>query len=270
MLATIWLMVVLVGLFAWTLQDNRQYACFKAVEDSAARRAFYRRWTVQSFVFLTGASAVTLLILGRSTALIGLPAEFQALAAALSRPARSQAASGDAMLGMTIGFVLGLAVIIAVQVWRIKKMLIPVASDVEALIPRNTAERLAVAPLCLNAGFSEELFFRLALPLLIAHVTGSTVVGIVAAIVLFGSIHAYQGWKGVVATTLAGAFLTFVYFKSGSLLRPMVLHATIDTVALIVRPWIVGRLAARAKGRVAVNERRLPCGGAIEGVSPSS
>lgn len=117
-----------------------------------------------------------------------------------------------------------------------------IVGDVDAMIPRNRREMLFALPLCLNAGFSEELFFRLALPLLIANVTGSVGVGLVASAVIFGLIHAYQGWRGVIATTVAGFFLAFVYLKSGSLIHPMVLHALIDVLALIVRPALAARL----------------------------
>jgi len=47
----------------------------------------------------------------------------------------------------------------------------------------------------------------------------------------------------VIATTVVGAVLTLVYLRSGSILRPMMLHALMDIVALIVRPLVTERLA---------------------------
>lgn len=251
MVAAIWLMVLVAVLGIWTWYDARQFAAFRLLEDSAARRASYLRWAGQSFAILTGGSAITLLILGRFDAVWSLPPEFRQLAAGVQRPDAPQ--SADGAIGFAIGVALGLAILIGVQAWRLRKAMQSAAAEtaagIEAMFPRNGRERLAVLPLCLNAGFSEELLFRLALPLLIAHVTGSALVGLVGATVLFGLAHAYQGWKGVVMTTLVGGFFMLLFLQGTSLLRLMVLHAAIDVVALIIRPQVAAWLAGRGQGR---------------------
>ncbi|MBI1404648.1 MAG: CPBP family intramembrane metalloprotease [Caulobacter sp.] len=106
------------------------------------------------------------------------------------------------------------------------------------MIPRNRRELLAALPLAINAGVSEELFFRLMLPLVITLVTGSALAGLGLSVVVFGLVHWYQGWKGMLAVTLIGAFLTWLYVSSGSLVKPMVVHVLIDVVALVIRPAI--------------------------------
>ncbi len=252
MIATSWLAVVLAGMAWWTVRDRREYAAFKLVEDSVARRAFYRRWTWQSFVLLVGATVVTLAILGAGDALFRIPPVLGGIADALASSDDAADATGDRRKGFLMGAAIGISILVIVQVRRAKKMMSPVIGDVEPLIPRNRAEMLAALPLCINAGLSEELFFRLALPLLIAHVTGFAVVGLAAAAMLFGLIHAYQGWKGVLATTVVGGMLTLVYLKSGSIVQPIMLHALMDVVALIVRPWISGRIADRLHRRTAL------------------
>ena len=40
--------------------------------------------------------------------------------------------------------------------------------------------------------------------------------------------HLYQGARGVVVTTLLGAFLAAVYFVTGSLYAAMLIHALMD------------------------------------------
>lgn len=243
MLATIWLVALVAILILWTWYDARQFAAFRQLEDSAARRASYLRWAWQSFAILTGGSVITLLVLGRFDAVWGLPQEFRQLGAAFDRKDALQTADGA--LGFVIGMSVGLVILISVQVWRLRKMMKPLGPEIEAMFPRNGKERLAVLPLCLNAGFSEELLFRLALPLLIAEVTGSALVGLVAATILFGLAHAYQGWKGVVVTMLVGGLFVLLFLQGASLLRLMILHAAIDVVALIIRPlaaqWLAGR-----------------------------
>jgi membrane protease YdiL (CAAX protease family) len=244
---SLWLLTVLAGLAVWTANDMRQYREFKAASDGVARQRFYLLWTAQSFVILVGGAAITAAVLDRGVPLLVLPAEFQELAAAL-QPPDLDAVGEDSRLGMMIGLILGAGAAIGVQVWRMRRALSAIVGDVDAIIPRSRREMLAALPLCLNAGFSEELFFRLALPLLIASVTGSVIIGMAASVVIFGLIHAYQGWKGVVATTLIGVVLTMVYLRSGSILTPMIMHALIDVVALIVRPVVAARFS-RSKGR---------------------
>jgi membrane protease YdiL (CAAX protease family) len=244
MAAAIWLLMVLAGVAVWTVNDTRQYRVFRRAADSSARRAFYWRWTLQSLAFLTGASVISFGLIGRFDALLTFPIEFAPLAAALQLDTRSGAGSADQRLGMVLGFSIGILILIATARRRIAKMVTPVIGDIEPLIPRNTSEMLAALPLCLNAGFSEELFFRLALPLLITTVTDSAAISCGISILVFGLIHWYQGWKGVLATTFAGGVLTLVYLKSGSIAKVMVVHAFIDVVALIIRPMIASRYAA--------------------------
>ena len=243
MLSTVWLIIVLAGVAAWTVNDTRQYRTFQLAHESSARRAFYWRWTVQSFVFLAGASALTLWLLGRFDALGTLPIEFTVLSSGLNAETRGAELNADSRTGMAIGFSLGLLVLVLTLRQRVAKLSAPVLGDIEPLIPRNGAEMLAAVPLCLNAGFSEELFFRLALPLLMTTVTGSVAVGAGGSIVVFGLIHWYQGWKGVLATAFVGGVLTVVYLKSGSIMRVMAMHACIDIVGLIIRPMIAKRVA---------------------------
>jgi len=241
MLAIVWLLLLLIGLAVATWRDRQSYAAFTTLTDTIGRCRAFHRWTVQSFVMLGGASLVTAWVLGARLPITELPATFQPLADALKDGA-ARRDSADGTLEMIVGVTVGVSIGLGVQVWRMRRALAAMIGDVEALIPRSARERLAAIPLCLNAGFSEELFFRLALPMLIAHVTGSVPAGLAAAAIVFGLVHAYQGWKGVVATTVLGALMTLIYLNSGSLVRPMVAHAVLDLLALIVRPWLAGQI----------------------------
>lgn len=264
----IWLVMVVAGVALWTVLDTRQYRAFATATDAGERVAFYWRWTAQSFLFLTTASLVTVWLLDRGEALRALPPEFAALRPAPRAPASATARSADEQLGMFIGFTLATLVAIAIWVHRVRSFRTPVPAAIAPLIPRNGRERLAALVLSLNAGYAEELFFRLALPLLLASVTGSAALGIAIAIAIFGLIHWYQGWKGIVATALVGALLTLIYLQSGSLLRVMVTHAIIDVVGLVVRPMIAERVARRDGSRRAVPPPAGPT--AVRGVPRSA
>ena len=236
-----WLLMLAVGLTTWTVRDMRHFRQHRLIVDSGARCRLYLSWTVQSFVLLVGASLVSLWLVDALTAPFAFPAVFAPVHARLAPPAEM---SGDALLGMVAGTAVSLTVGGVLQYRRIRSLFNAVPSELEPLIPRNGREMLAVVPLSLNAGFSEELFFRCALPLLLLHVTGSLAWSLTVSIAAFGLIHAYQGWKGIALTTLMGAVLTMMYLSSGSLLRVMAVHAAIDLVALIVRPALTRWIAS--------------------------
>ncbi|WP_305098425.1 CPBP family intramembrane glutamic endopeptidase [Croceibacterium aestuarii] len=240
---TMLLAAVLTIIFAWNWRETRRYREFRACEDSARRLAFYWSWTWTSFVILGLGSIGILAAIGRMDALFAIPSEFARLAPRDPNvPIENM--SGDTLAGFFIGAALSLGVVAFVWHRRLRKMTHPVVGDIEPLLPRNGHETLMAIPVSLNAGLSEELFFRLALPLLIAAVTGSALVGLVAATIAFGLMHWYQGWKGVLVTSQVGALFAWIYVVSGSLPKVIILHALVDIMALIVRP-AVSRLMLR-------------------------
>ena len=51
---------------------------------------------------------------------------------------------------------------------------------------------------------------------------------VVVAIVAFGLGHVFQGIRGMVGTAVMGAVFMGLYLLTGSLVAPIVLHATVD------------------------------------------
>jgi membrane protease YdiL (CAAX protease family) len=246
MIESVWLVLVLAALAAWTLRGNREYAVFRTLTDERLRSRYYLRWTAESFVLLSGASLVTLLMLGRPDALLVMPDVFRPLATHFTHEAPT--GSTDGMIHFVVGVAIGLSIVAALYCFRLRKLVNrdkAVTGDIEPLLPRTARERLAAIPLCLNAGFSEELFFRLVLPLLATHVTGSAAIGFALALVVFGLVHSYQGWKGIAATTLFGGVLTAQYLSGASLVWLIAIHAIIDLANLVVCPALADRLDRR-------------------------
>ena len=75
-------------------------------------------------------------------------------------------------------------------------------------------------------------------------VTGNVIAAFAVAAIVFGLVHVYQGWVGVLATTVLGGVFTGVYLLAGNLALPMALHAGFDLLGLVVRPTLT-RLAER-------------------------
>ena len=99
--------------------------------------------------------------------------------------------------------------------------------SVRVLLPTRVREMRTFAAVAVTAGVCEEVlyrgyllyYFRQWLP------DGAAVAAAVAA---FGLAHAYQGSRGIVLTTVAGAAAMGLYLFTGSLLAPVVLHAAVD------------------------------------------
>lgn len=61
---------------------------------------------------------------------------------------------------------------------------------------------------------------------------------------IFGLNHLYQGYRGVLGTTLVGVLLGMLYYQFGGLLVPMVVHALIDLrIIFILTPERLRTLA---------------------------
>lgn len=221
--------------------DIAEFACFKALASSKARQRRYLIWAAKAFALFVGSALVGLALLGRLGAIAAMPSEFAPAIAAMPRIDVSSAEL-PMLMGMMIGAVIGGGVLGGLLARRNKDAKAVMLGDVEALLPRNAAETACGALLSLNAGVTEELFFRLYLPLLLILAGVPALAAFVIAAIVFGLVHLYQGAVGVLATGALGAALTLAYLLSGSLVLPMVLHVAIDLNALVIRPSLTRML----------------------------
>ena len=138
---------------------------------------------------------------------------------------------------LLIGMAAGTLLNAAISTWRARTGRRPIQiGHFPDIHPQAARDLPPAILLSLSAGVSEELYFRLFVPLLVASVSGSALAGFVVATLLFGAVHRYQGLRGVIATTIGGAVLTFVYLATGALWVAMLFHIVIDLNALVVRP----------------------------------
>jgi len=232
------LLLACLAALAWlTWRDIADYAAFKLLTATADRQRRYRIWVLKSFLLFFVGGVVCLALLGRLGCLIHEPREFFF--------ALPFAAFGPELLGGIVAGVSTSVVIAVILAQRnARRAAAPMLGDVAALLPRNGAETLWTGLMAVNAGVSEEVFFRLLLPLLLVLVFGNAVAAFAVAGIVFGLAHVYQGWVGVLATFVLGLLLTGLYLVTGSLLAPIVVHVLIDLVGLVIRPT-AARLAAR-------------------------
>jgi uncharacterized protein len=240
------LLLCLGEMWYFVRNDAADYAAFKLLTQTAGRQRRYRIWTLKSFLIFSGTTLLGLSLLGRLQALALLPPEFSGLAGTLRSSLGGRHLPGTAFLtGFGSALLVGIIAGAIIGGLRGRKTNTVMLGDIEPLMPRNGAETLHTALLSLNAGLSEELFFRLLLPLLLTLLLGNAISACVLAILLFGIIHAYQGWVGVAATTVLGAALTALYVWTGNIWIAAGAHALLDIVGLVIKPSIARLFAPR-------------------------
>ncbi|TCQ00112.1 CAAX prenyl protease-like protein [Sphingomonas sp. PP-F2F-A104-K0414] len=231
------LLATLMSLVWFLKGDLLGYRRIKRLPDTASRQKTYRLWIAKAAIAFVLPAIIGLALLDRLDALVTVPPEFDALRTLLPSLAGDSRVELLAMIGGSAlgGLVIG-AVLATRRNWRILKTI----GNVGSLLPRNRPEIAHAAAMSIMAGVSEELAFRLFLPLLVALVSGSAFVAFGVAVAAFGAMHLYQGLAGVIATTLVGALMAAVYLMTGELWLAMVLHALIDLNSLALRPALTG------------------------------
>jgi uncharacterized protein len=230
----------------WFLFGRRAPDPGMFLPEEAARHARYRRWLWRSWVLFGLPSLATLIVAGlitRAGWLTGMPHGFLPVTAALGGFIDRAELVQGVLVGCASGGVL-LALAFAVQRWRGRPPPGPIG-NVAALMPRRLADLPYGALLAVSAGITEELFFRLSLPLLVVLAGGGIWLGVGLATLLFGAVHRYQGWRGMIATGIVGAVFAGLYAVAGALWLPMLAHAAMDVVALVGRPILAGALKRR-------------------------
>jgi membrane protease YdiL (CAAX protease family) len=196
-------------------------------------------WAAGIAVMYGATSLAALALLGRPDALTILPVELRDARAQLGIAPIAGEALWETGAAISAGFALG-ALFVVVAAWRGWRPLGP--SYRSPAMAATRGEVGAALLLSAAAGIGEELFFRIAVPLLAALVCGNGVIGCVVGWALFTLAHRYQGRGGMAAVSLVGAVLAWLYLATGALWIVALLHALVDANALIVRPWLDRRL----------------------------
>jgi membrane protease YdiL (CAAX protease family) len=105
------------------------------------------------------------------------------------------------------------------------------------LLPQNPTERWLAAGVALSAAITEEAVYRGLLIGVGTHLYHMPVVpAALVSLTLFVGAHTYQGRRALPGVVVLGAALTALYVLSGSLLLVVVLHLSVDLVALLLVP----------------------------------
>jgi membrane protease YdiL (CAAX protease family) len=101
------------------------------------------------------------------------------------------------------------------------------------MLPRTTAERRLFAVVALQAGPVEEILYRGFLPtFLVSLGVTSPLHLIVINALLFGLVHWYQKWRGVLLTGVLGALFAWVTLETRSIYLAVIVHTMVDVRGL--------------------------------------
>ncbi len=102
------------------------------------------------------------------------------------------------------------------------------------LLPETPREKIAFAGLSLAAGMGEELAYRGYGIRALTMLLGWDWAAALLSSAMFGVLHAYQGWLGILRTGLLGLILAGSFLISGSLWPAIIAHAIVDLTAGLV------------------------------------
>lgn len=213
------------------------------------RAGAYRMTALRQIAGFALPALLALLLAGQGGAIATLPEGNARLAGSIGLAGWIVPGDGWTLLiGAVCGSAIGTG--IAWGNWRWRRRRGPMFGELGWLLPRDRADLGWGVLLSLVAGVSEEVYFRLALPLLIALATGGgapgAALGFAVATVIFAAAHAYQGRAGVIATGAMGAAFAALYLASGALWLAIAAHVVVDLNSLVLRPAITGAWRRRA------------------------
>lgn len=140
----------------------------------------------------------------------------------------------DFLLSVGVGAGIGIIMIVLIISFskNIREKISEGLSDesIQFLLPANLKERVFFLLIAVTAGVCEEIIFRGAMFHYFNHLPfhlSIISIGIISSL-LFGIVHLYQGWKGVLLTSYLGGIMFFLYMGTGSLWIPIAFHFLID------------------------------------------
>jgi membrane protease YdiL (CAAX protease family) len=220
--------LVLFLVFVFPLWDRRETRLLKA-DPSGGRRIRSYQKTVG---WLWAATVLLLLTTAPSTLLA--PPDVSWLAGRSRLPI---------LVALCVGLGAGIALpaLIALRDGAARAGQLRHLSHIAFFLPVSRSERRWFAAVCVSAGICEELIFRgFLIRYAEAVVPGLGWTGaILAAALVFGLDHGYQGWKGMLQTAFLALVFTLLFVLAGNLWVPMIAHALLDLrLLLILEPGV--------------------------------
>lgn len=113
---------------------------------------------------------------------------------------------------------------------KLRETTVSALKRLDFFLPATHEERVWFAVVSITAGICEEVLYR---GFLIRYFSDgpwhlNLALALLISSIFFGLAHGYQGLSGIITTGCFGAFMAIVFFITGSLWLPMILHAFLD------------------------------------------
>jgi membrane protease YdiL (CAAX protease family) len=145
-----------------------------------------------------------------------------------------RSATWPSILVWTLGLALAALVLLWVFLLIRKAIELRETPLLVQLLPKTGAEKTVFVVLSLAAGVGEELAYRGFLVPVLTLLLGWSGGAALLSSVLFGLLHAYQGWLGIIRTTALGFVLAGSLILTGVLWPAILAHAILDVIAGVV------------------------------------
>jgi len=132
-------------------------------------------------------------------------------------------------LGLFIGTIVN--IVIAVFAPKLAQKRLDAMAALKPFFPQTPRQNGWAMAVSITAGIAEEIVYRGFLIWVLSHFMPIYATLVVQAII-FGLAHAYQGKSGFFATSFIGGILGYIYWATGSLLLPIILHSVMDMAAM--------------------------------------
>lgn len=218
----------------WPVWDHIEMKRLKQSTASSAKVDSYRRIIVVEWL----ATAVAVAAVAPTNLAIIRGAALPGLTTGLSKISPAFAA------GLVIGLVIGMLALLLLRMRRSRSQQpSPQSWGRDALkriaffLPVSSRERLWFALACVTAGICEEILYR---GFLIGYLHslpwGLTLqAALILSSVVFGVLHNSQGILGVFSIGVIGFLFGLLFFYTGNLIVPIVLHTLIDLRILLMK-----------------------------------
>lgn len=102
------------------------------------------------------------------------------------------------------------------------------------LYPVTNKQQFMFIGVTITVGICEEIIFRGFLQHYAVSLGLSEIVAFVVISIIFGAGHFMQGMSGVISSTIFGLIMGYLYFVTGSLFVPIIIHILYDAKAIYI------------------------------------
>tara|TARA_R110000782_G_scaffold265923_1_gene360007 strand:+ start:424 stop:1146 length:723 start_codon:yes stop_codon:yes gene_type:complete len=219
----------------WGWFDHRSFLRRESVADTDVLSAEYMK-TMALHGVIAASVLVTWFVLGRDWAALGF---------------RDPNLAGNFRIGSLIAAALLIGMVLNLLGGLVSGKGDPARlkayGQLAPFLPKTPRQHRWGMALSVSAGVAEEIAYRGFVMWMLAFFMPVYAVIAVQAVV-FGLAHAYQGWGGAVGTAILGAVIGLVYWATGSLFLPILLHVLVDAMSLSLAYFTYRRQAGREAG----------------------